>query len=154
MRSGRRVFSSREQLESAVGQDLGTSDWVRLDQAAIDAFAEITGDDQWIHVDPSRAAEGPYGSTIAHGYLTLSMLPAFRRTIFEIQNCRAQLNYGLNKIRFPGVVPAGSRLRAHAHLDSVINRGESSDVAVTYTIECDGSTKPVCVAESVVRVLF
>jgi acyl dehydratase len=149
-----RSFSSRAQLEAAVGEDLGTSQWILVDQPMIDAFADVTGDHQWIHVDTTRAAAGPYGATIAHGYLTLSLLPAFRQQIYDIQNSRAQLNYGLNKVRFPGVVPAGSTLRGRARLAAVVDRDEAADIIVEYTVERDGADKPVCVAESVIRVLF
>ncbi len=149
-----RIFSSRAQVEAAVGEDLGTSQWILVDQPMIDAFADVTGDHQWIHVDTERAAAGPYGATIAHGYLTLSLLPTFRQQIYDIHNSRAQLNYGLNKVRFPGVVPAGSQLRGRARLAAVIDRDEAADVIVEYTVERDGADKPVCVAESVVRVLF
>ena len=149
-----RIFSSRAQIEAAVGEDLGTSQWILVGQPTIDAFADVTGDHQWIHVDTARAEAGPYGAAIAHGYLTLSLLPAFRQQIYDIQNCRAQLNYGLNKVRFPGVVPAGSKLRGRARLTAVVDRGEAVDIIVDYTVERDGADKPVCVAESVVRVLF
>lgn len=149
-----RVFSSRAQLKAVVGQELGTSDWIHVSQPMIDAFADVTGDHQWIHVDTTRAATGPYGSTIAHGYLTLSLLPAFRRQIYAIHNARAQLNYGLNKLRFPGIVPVGSNLRARARLVAVIDRDDAADIVIEYTVEREGASKPVCVAESVVRVLF
>jgi hypothetical protein len=100
------------------------------------------------------AAAGPYGATIAHGYLTLSLLPTFRQQIYDIQNSRVQLNYGLNKVRFPGIVLAGSQLRGRAHLAAVVDRAEAADVIVECTVERDGADKPVCVAESVVRVLY
>lgn len=149
-----RIFASRVEIEKAVGEDLGASQWIVVDQTMIDDFADLTGDRQWIHVDAVRAQTGPYGATIAHGYLTLSLLPAFRQQIYDIQNARAQLNYGLNKVRFPGIVPVDSRLRGRARLVDVVDRGEAADVIVEYTVERDGAGKPVCVAESVVRVLF
>jgi acyl dehydratase len=122
-----RIFSSRAQLEAAVGEDLGTSQWILVDQPMIDAFADVTGDHQWIHVDTTR-------------YLTLSLLPAFRQQIYDIQNSRAQLNYGLNKVRFPGVVPAGSTLRGRARLAAVVDRDEAADIIVEYTVERDAPT--------------
>ena len=149
-----RIFASRAQVETAVGEDLGASQWIRVDQKMIDDFADLTGDRQWIHVDTIRAQTGPYGATIAHGYLTLSLLPAFRQQIYDIQKARAQLNYGLNKVRFPGIVPVGSRLRGRARLAAVVDRGEAADVIVEYVVEREGVDKPVCFAESVVRVLF
>jgi acyl dehydratase len=150
-----RTFTSVAELDAAVSDELGVSDWVVLDQAVIDAFADVTGDRQWIHVDVERAASGPFGATIAHGYLTLSLLPRFRPDIFDIVNPRMSLNYGLNKVRFPAAVPAGARVRGRARLLAVEHRGpDTVDVVVEYTVEVDGSAKPACVAESVVRVLF
>ena len=150
-----RSFASVAELDSAVGVELGVSDWVVLDQSTIDAFAAVTGDRQWIHVDAERAANGPFGGTIARGYLTLALLPRFRADIFDIVTPRMSLNYGLNKVRFPSIVPTGSRVRARARLLAVEHRGSDAvDVVVEYNVEVDGSTKPACVAESVVRVLF
>jgi len=150
-----RTFSTIAELDAAVGDELGVSDWLVLDQAMIDAFAEVTGDRQWIHVDAERAAKGPFGGTIAHGYLTLSLLPQFRPDIFDIVDTRMSLNYGLNKVRFPSTVPAGSRVRASARLAAVEHRGPAeADVVVEYRVEVEGAPKPACVAESVVRVLF
>jgi acyl dehydratase len=150
-----RSFESVAELDAAVGAELGVSDWVVLDQETIDAFAEVTGDRQWIHVDVERAATGAFGSTVAHGYLTLSLLPRFRAGIFDIVTPRMSLNYGLNKVRFPTVVPSGSRVRGRALLLAVEHRGaDAVDVVVQYTVEVEGSAKPACVAESVVRVLF
>ena len=150
-----RSFASVAELDSAVGVELGVSDWVVLDQSTIDAFVAVTGDRQWIHVDAERSANGPFGGTIAHGYLTLALLPRFRADIFDIVTPRMSLNYGLNKVRFPSIVPTGSRVRARARLLAVEHRGSDAvDVVVEYNVEVDGSTKPACVAESVVRVLF
>jgi acyl dehydratase len=149
------TFSSAAELEAAAGNELGVSDWVVLDQATINAFAEVTGDRQWIHVDVERAATGPFGATTAHGYLTPSLLPRFRADIFDIVAPRMSLNYGLNKVRFPAVVPSGSRVRGRARLLAVEHRGaDAVDVVVEYSVEVEGSVKPACVAESVVRVLF
>lgn len=150
-----RSFCSAAELDAAVGDELGVSDWVVLDQATIDAFADVTGDRQWIHIDVDRAATGPFGATIAHGYLTLSLLPQFRADIFDIVTPRMSLNYGLNKVRFPAVVPSGSRVRGRARLLAAEHRGaDAVDVVVEYSVEVEGSGKPACVAESVVRVLF
>ena len=150
-----RVFATIAELDAAVGAELGVSEWTVLDQKTIDAFADVTGDQQWIHVDVERAASGPFGATIAHGYLTLSMLPRFRADIFDIVTPRMSLNYGLNKVRFPAAVPSGSRVRGRARLLAVEHRGpDAADVVVEYSVEAEGSAKPACVAESVVRVFF
>ena len=150
-----RSFASIAELDSAVGAELGVSEWVVLDQPTIDAFAEVTGDRQWIHVDAERSANGPFGATIAHGYLTLALLPRFRAHIFNIVTPRMSLNYGLNKVRFPAVVPCGSRVRGRARLLAVEHRASDAvDVVVEYRVEVEGAPKPACVAESVVRVLF
>ncbi|MGP3988770.1 MaoC family dehydratase [Streptomyces sp. 3N207] len=147
-----RVFTSADELRAAVGQELGHSDWLEVDQKRIDLFADATGDHQWIHVDPERAAEGPFGSTIAHGYLTLSLLPALVPQILRVEGMRMGVNYGTNKVRFPAPVPVGSRLRARATLADV---NETSDggvqVAAQVTVELEGGDKPVCVAESLSR---
>jgi acyl dehydratase len=150
-----RVFNTIPELDAAVGADLGVSDWVALDQKTIDALADVTGDHQWIYVDVERAASGPFGATIAHGYLTLSLLPRFRADIFDIVTPRMSLNYGLNKVRFPAAVPSGSRVRGRARLVGVEHGGpDAAEVVVVDQVEVDGSTKPACVAESVVRVFF
>lgn len=150
-----RVFTTIAELDAAVGVELGVSDWVVLGQKTIDAFADVTGDRQWIHVDVERAASGPFGAAIAHGYLTLAMLPYFRGEIFDIVTPRMSLNYGLNKVRFPSAVPAGSRVRGHARLLAVDHREpDVADVVVEYVVQVEGSVKPACVAESVVRVFL
>lgn len=141
-----------EQLPEMVGKTLGTSDWVLIDQARIDAFAQATGDHQWIHVDPERAAAGPFGATVAHGFLTLSLLPMFFAQTFTIDGGRMSVNYGLNKVRFPAPVPVGSRLRAQISLlacDAVAN--DVWQFTMSATIEREGSSKPVCVAEFLSR---
>ncbi|MGI5351419.1 MaoC family dehydratase [Streptomyces sp. CA-250714] len=147
-----RVFTSADELRAAVGQELGHSDWLEVDQKRIDLFADATGDHQWIHVDPERAAGGPFGGTIAHGYLTLSLLPALVPQILRVEGMKMGVNYGTNKVRFPAPVPVGSRLRARATLVDV---GETSDggvqVAAQVTVEREGGDKPVCVAESLSR---
>ncbi|WP_051022243.1 MaoC family dehydratase [Nocardia pneumoniae] len=142
-----------ETLRTATGAELGVSDWIEIDQRRIDAFADATEDRQWIHVDPERAAAGPYGTTIAHGYLTLSLLPPIIGQIFRIADAAARINYGVNKIRFPAPVPSGSRIRGRARLASVEEVAGGLQVILAVTVEREGGDKPVCVAETVVRVL-
>ncbi|MFE5742496.1 MaoC family dehydratase [Streptomyces celluloflavus] len=146
-----RVFGSLDELRAAVGEDLGTSDWLEIDQRRIDRFAEATGDHQWIHVDPERAAAGPFGTTIAHGYLTLSLLPALVPQLMRVDNVTMGINYGVNKVRFPATVPVGSRLRASARIAEVTEVPDGVQVATTVTVEREGGGKPVCVAETVSR---
>lgn len=146
-----RVFTSADELLAAVGEELGTSDWLKIDQRRIDLFAEATGDRQWIHVDPERAAEGPFGTTIAHGYLTLSLLPALVPQLVRVEGARMGVNYGVNKVRFPAPVPVGSRLRASATISGVTEVTDGVQVAIVVTVEREGGEKPVCVAESISR---
>ncbi|MFF2524244.1 MaoC family dehydratase [Streptomyces liangshanensis] len=149
-----RIFTSAEELRAGVGEQLGHSDWLEIDQKRIDLFADATGDHQWIHVDPVRAAAGPFGTTIAHGYLTLSLLPVFVPQIIAVENVTMGVNYGTDKVRFPAPVPVGSRLRASAVLRSVEEAGGGVQVTALVTVEREGGTKPVCVAESVSRYYF
>lgn len=149
-----RIFTSAEDLRAGIGEQLGYSDWLEVDQKRIDLFAEATGDHQWIHVDPERAASGPFGTTIAHGYLTLSLLPVFVPQIVAVENVRMGVNYGTNKVRFPAPVPVGSRLRATAALTGVEEAGGGVQITVLVTVEREGGEKPVCVAESVSRYYF
>ncbi|MGW1378767.1 MaoC family dehydratase [Streptomyces sp. NPDC002446] len=146
-----RVFGSLDELRAAVGEELGTSDWLEIDQKRIDLFAEATGDHQWIHVDQERAAAGPFGTTIAHGYLTLSLLPAFVPQLMRVDNVKMGINYGTNKVRFPATVPVGSRLRATAKVAEVAEVKGGVQLTTVVTIEREGGDKPVCVAESVSR---
>jgi acyl dehydratase len=138
-------------LPEQVGLDLGTSPWLEIDQARINAFAEVTGDPQWIHVDPARASQGPFGSTVAHGFLTLSLLPWFLEHSFAVEGSRMGVNYGLNRVRFPSPVPVGSRLRAHSRLLSCEAVEGGFQLVIEATIEREGAAKPVCVAELVAR---
>ncbi len=138
-------------LASHIGQDIGTSDWLLVDQARIDLFAQATGDHQWIHVDPIRAADGPFGATVAHGFLTLSLLPAMFATGFAIDDVRMGINYGLNRVRFANPVRVGSRLRGHFKLLAFEALEGGAQLTVQATIELEGSTKPACVAETVSR---
>jgi len=146
-----RTFATLDELQSLVGQELGSSDWIQLDQHRIDLFADATGDHQWIHVDPRRAAEGPFGATVAHGFLTLSLLPEMSASAFVIEGSRMGVNYGLNRVRFPSPVPVGSRLRGHFKLLSWEAVEGGVQMVLEVTMEREGSAKPVCVAESIVR---
>jgi len=145
------IYQKLTDFEALVGAVLGTSDWIGIDQARIDQFAAVTGDDQWIHVDPVRAAAGPFGTTVAHGYLTLSLVPVMVRTAFKIGDVRMTVNYGLNRVRFPAPVPVGSRLRGHFKLMTFEAIAGGAQVVVEVTMEREGHAKPVCVAESVAR---
>ena len=127
----------------------GTGEWVTIDQERISAFADVTEDWQWIHVDAERAAKGPYGATIAHGYLTLAMVPVLGGRIFRVDGPSMAVNYGVNKVRFPQPVTAGSRIRAVATLLSVEDIPAGVQAIIRYTIEIEGQTKPACVAETV-----
>lgn len=138
-------------LPSRLGEVLGTSPWLTIDQARIDAFARATEDLQWIHTDPARAAAGPFGATIAHGFLTLSLLSWMGEHAFEIPNLRMSLNYGLNRVRFPAPLPVGSRVRGVFRLLACEPIEGGWQVTVEATVEREGSAKPVCVAESVSR---
>jgi acyl dehydratase len=144
-----------EGLESLLGKEIGPSEWRGVSQGMIDAFAELSGDDQWIHVDLERArAESPFGTTVAHGNLTLSMIDGFRRELIASSGFALGVNYGWNKVRFPAPVPAGSRIRARAEVISVDEVGGGWWQVVTrFTVEVEGSDKPCCVAESVGRAL-
>jgi acyl dehydratase len=144
-------FARLADLQPLVGEPLGTSEWLVVDQDRIDRFAEATEDRQWIHVDAARAAAGPYGTTIAHGFLTLSLLPAMFDTGFAIDDVRMGVNYGLNRVRFPAPVPSGASVRGHFRLLSYEAVEGGAQLVVEVTVEADGQAKPVCVAESVTR---
>jgi len=145
------TYRNLAELEALVGSPIGTSDWLTIDQARIDQFAAVTGDDQWIHVDPKRAAAGMFGSAVAHGFLTLSLLPYFIRSSHKVEGARMSVNYGLNRVRFPAPVPVGSRLRAHFKLLSFETIEGGVQTITEVTVERHGQAKPVCVAESVGR---
>jgi len=138
-------------LKERVGQELAVGDWLTVDQATIDKFADATGDHQWIHVDQERAAKGPFGTTVAHGYLTLSLLPKLAESAFKVDDVRMGVNYGLNRVRFPAPVPAGSRIRARMKLLSYEPIDGGAQLVTEVTMEREGSDKPVCVAETVSR---
>jgi acyl dehydratase len=140
-----------QDMAALVGTELGVSDWLTVEQSRIDLFAQATGDHQWIHVDPDRAAAGPFGTTVAHGFLTLSLLPWFFKHGFVVDDVRMGINYGLNKVRFPAPVPVDSRLRARFRLLSYEPLDGGAQLLVEASIERDGSPKPVCVAESLTR---
>lgn len=147
-----RIFETLSDLQALLGQPLGHSDWITVDQARVNAFAEATEDRQWIHVDPEKAQAGPFGGPIAHGFLTLSLIPYFFETGFAVRESRMVLNYGLNKVRFTAPVPVGSRLRAAFKLLAVDDvAGGAKQLTVEVAIETEGGTKPVCVAESLAR---
>jgi acyl dehydratase len=147
------VFDNLDEVRAAVGRHLGYSDWLEVDQAQVDLFAEATGDEQWIHVDPERAKDGPFGGTIAHGYLTLSLSNFFLPQIVEVRGVSLGVNYGVNKVRFPAPVPVGSRLRGGAVLTAVEPIPGGVQTVMTITIEIEGATKPACVIESLSRYL-
>jgi acyl dehydratase len=133
------------------GAEFGPSSWVEVPQERIQAFAEATGDRQWIHVDPERAAGGPFGTTIAHGYLTLALLPSISYEVVPRQDGGMAVNYGLNRVRFPAPVPSGSRVRGRFRVDSVDEFDGGFQATMTATVEREGGDKPVCVAEVVFR---
>ena len=139
------------ELAARVGQTLGTSDWVTIDQARIQQFADATGDHQWIHLDAERAAAGPFGTTIAHGFLTLSLLPMLSAMAWRIEDVRMGVNYGLNRVRFTAPVPVGSRLRGRFTLIGVEPIEGGLQVLTRAEIEREGADKPVCIAEPVAR---
>ena len=147
-----KTFQTLSDLAACIGQEVAVSDWLTITQQQVNLFADATGDHQWIHVDPERAAAGPFGGTIAHGFLTLSLLPKFFESSFEIIESRMGVNYGLNKVRFMAPVPVGSRLRARMTLLSAEPiEGNGLQMAWEVTVEREGAAKPVCVAESLVR---
>ena len=138
-------------LKARVGEELAVGEWLIVDQAMIDKFADATGDHQWIHIDRERAAEGPFGTTIAHGFLTLSLLPKLAESALKVDDVRMGVNYGLNRVRFPAPVPSGSRIRARLKLLSYDPLDGGAQLVMEVTMERDGSDKPVCVAETVSR---
>ena len=146
------TLTGLEEVRSHVGEELGVSDWHLVTQESIDRFAEVTGDDQWIHVDVERARESPFGGTIAHGYYTLSLAPRFSYDMFKIEGFAFGVNYGLNKVRFPAPMPVGDRVRMRAVLKAVDDVPGGAQITTELTFEREGSDKPVCVAESLARV--
>ena len=148
-----RTFSSLDDVSAAAGSDVGTSRWLTIDQDLICAFADATGDQQWIHVDEDRAAAGPFGTTVAHGFLILSLLPRLTAEVFSLETPGARLNYGANKVRFPSPVKVGSRIRATATFLSLTDVPAGKQLVTRYTVEIEGHPKPACVAETVALLL-
>ncbi|HKT18273.1 MAG TPA: MaoC family dehydratase [Stellaceae bacterium] len=144
-----RVFANLDAVRRALGDTLGPSDWVTIDQAMIDRFAEATGDFQWIHVDRERAAASPLGSTIAHGFLTLSLLPRLGNEVYRVDGIAARLNYGCNKVRFTAPVKAGQRVRASFKFIAAEDAPQGLRLTIAATVELEGSAKPACVAEQI-----
>jgi acyl dehydratase len=139
-------------LNGLAGREIAVTEWMEITQERIKKFADATDDHQWIHIDPERAQrESPYGSTIAHGFLTLPMLPKFLKDSLQIDGVRMAINYGVNRVRFPSAVRAGSRIRARIVLQSIRDVGDSTETTYAITVECDGSEKPCCVAELLAR---
>jgi acyl dehydratase len=141
-------------LERHVGQVLGSSGWRELPQSDIDAFARVTGDEQWLHVDAERAANGPYGTTIAHGYLVLSLLPALAADAYAIEGARMRINYGLERVRFPSPVPSGTRVRLTPTLSELTPAPQGARIVVHNVVEAEGSQKPACIADTVSLLVF
>lgn len=147
-----KIYEKISDLEPLVGEVIGTSAWINIEQGRINQFADATGDHQWIHVDPERAKDGPFGVPIAHGFLTLSLLPEFSNSAYRVKESRTGVNYGLDKVRFPAPVPVRSRLRAHFKLVSYeALEGGGAQTKVEMIVEREGGTKPVCIAESITR---
>lgn len=149
--TGPRIIAGLEGLRACAGSDLGVSDWFAIDQSAIDAFAQLTGDKQWIHTDPARAATGPYGGTIAHGFLTLGLATELLWNVAVVENGGTILNYGLNKVRFPAPLPVGSRVRMHVSVLSVNDVPGGLEAVYHLVYETEGQAKPPCVADMVFR---
>jgi acyl dehydratase len=148
-----RVFADLQEFADAVGQHLGHSEWHTVTQEQVNLFADATGDHQWIHVDLDRATAGPFGAPIAHGYLTLSLIPMLGKDLYRVENLTMGVNYGLNKVRFPQPVRVGSRIRAGAELAEVTEVPQGKQAIVRWTIEIEGENKPACVAETVSRLI-
>ncbi|MCW3472814.1 MaoC family dehydratase [Rhodococcus pyridinivorans] len=146
-----KVFDGIAELAAAQGTDLGASEWVLVEQDRINQFADATGDHQWIHVDPERAKDGPFGAAIAHGFLTLSMMPVLQHELYRVDGVTMTVNYGLNKVRFVTPVRVGSRIRARATIGDVTQLDGAVQIELHTTIEIEGSDKPACVAVSIAR---
>ena len=144
-------FSGLDEFVAAQGEELGPTDWLEVTQDRVNLFADATDDHQWIHVDPERAANGPFGGPIAHGLLTLSLLPHFTHQLYTVDNIAMAINYGYNKVRFITPVPVGAKIRARAQIAKVDQLDGAVQATVTVTVEIDGSDKPAAVAESIVR---
>jgi acyl dehydratase len=148
-----RILDNLDTLAAMTGEELGLSDWLEIGQDRVDQFADATGDHQWIHVDRERAAAGPFGGTIAHGYLTLSLIPLLGSQVFALETPGAKLNYGVNKVRFPHPVRVGSRIRSRVTMGEVTDLPTGKQLTLKHVIEIEGQDKPACVAETVVLLL-
>jgi len=148
-----RVFTTLDEVAAASGEELGSTEWITIDQERVDRFAEATGDHQWIHVDVERAKDGPFGGTIAHGYLTLSLVPWLGSQVFSLETPGAKLNYGVNKVRFPNPVRVGKRVRATVSVGDVTDLPRGKQLVLRYVVEIEDEAKPACVAETVVLLL-
>ena len=148
-----RIFTTLDEVAGWANSEIGTTEWLVVDQDRINLFADATGDHQWIHVDEERARSGPFGATIAHGFLTVSLLPLFDQQSFALETPGARLNYGLNKVRFPQPVLVGSRLRSHVSFGDVTDLPTGKQLIIKHTLEIEGVDKPACVAELVVLLL-
>ncbi|TWF93801.1 MaoC family dehydratase [Saccharopolyspora dendranthemae] len=149
-----KVFTSKDEILAAKGEKLGTSEWLTITQEQVNTFADATHDHQWIHVDVEKAEQGPFGTPIAHGFLTLSLLPKLNSETFRVDNVKMGINYGLNKVRFPSPVPVGARVRSTTELIDVTEIDGGLQLAVKATVEIEGADKPACVAEFLSRVLL
>jgi acyl dehydratase len=146
-----RTYNGLDEFVAAAGQELGPTEWLEVTQDRVNLFADATDDHQWIHVDPERASEGPFGATIAHGLLTLSLLPHFMHELYAVENVAMAINYGFNKVRFISPVPVGSKIRARSVIAEVAQLGGAVQATMTTTIDIDGVEKPAAVIESIVR---
>jgi acyl dehydratase len=144
------TFTGIDEVVHAVGTQLGQTEWLEITQERVNQFADATGDHQWIHVDVEKASKGPYGGTIAHGYLTLSLIARFGDELFSVEGVTAKLNYGVNKVRFPAPVPVGARVRANASIAGAQETPAGVQVSLHWVIDIENTTKPACVAETVV----
>lgn len=148
-----KVFNGIDELAAAEGAQLGPTEWLEINQDRVNLFAEATGDHQWIHVDPARAADGPFGGTIAHGLLTLSLLPYFSQQLYRVDNVKMAINYGYNKVRFINPVKVGAKLRARTEISKVDRLEGAVQATMTITVEIEGAEKPAAVVESIVRIM-
>ena len=149
------IFNSTAAVQQAVGQELGVTEWMTIEQDRIDTIAKATGDHQWIHVDPVRAKDGPFGTTIAHGYLTLSLANLFLPQLVQYEGLKMGVNYGCDKVRFPAPVPVGSRVRGHGMVVAAEPvKGDGVQVTVRITVQIEGSDKPGCVVDTISRLFF
>jgi acyl dehydratase len=148
------IFHSAEELRAAAGREAGPTDWITVEQSRVDGFADATDDHQWIHVDPARAASGPFGTTIAHGYLTLSLVNFFLPDLVRVEGAKMGVNYGTNKVRFPAAVKVGARIRGRAQVLEATDVPGGVQIVVRVTIEIEGGDRPACVADTISRFYF